>query len=136
MIVVDTSIALEWLLPEAGAAEAELLINRDDLAAPDIILLEAANVLSKKVRLQQIGLEQAREGLKFLRANVPNLIPSESVVDRAFEISLELSHPAYDCMFLAAAEWLDARLVTRDAPFAKRVVERGYGARLAPGIPG
>ncbi len=132
MIVVDTSIALQWLLPEPGAVEAEALIARTDLAAPHTILLEAANVLSKKVRLKQIGLDQAQEGLTFLRSRISTLLPGASVVDRAFEISLEISHPAYDCMFLATAEQLGAKLVTRDAPFAKRAMERGYGHMLAP----
>jgi predicted nucleic acid-binding protein len=131
VIVVDTSVALQWLLVEPDAEKAEDLIARDDLAAPDIILLEAANVLSKKVRLQQIATEQAGEGLRFLRANIPTLLPSDTVVDRAFEISLEISHPVYDCMFLACAERLEARLLTRDAPFSRRADERGYGHLLA-----
>ena len=131
MIVVDTSVALQWLLMEPDAQQAEALIARDDLAAPDIILLEAANVLSKKRRLNQIELSQAAEGLRFLRANVPMMVPGDELVDRAFEISLEISHPAYDCMFLACAERLASRLVTRDSPFAKRVTQSGYGHLLA-----
>lgn len=131
MIVVDTSVALQWLLIESDAAQAETLIARDDVAAPDIILLEAANVLSKKVRLKEIERAQASEGLRFLRANIPTLVPGDAIVDRAFEISLEISHPAYDCMFLACAERLEAKLVTRDAPFCKRVDERGFGHLLA-----
>jgi predicted nucleic acid-binding protein len=131
VIVVDTSVALQWLLLGADDQQAEALIAQDDLVAPDIILLEAANVLSKKVRLKQIELAQASEGLRFLRANIPTLVPCDTLVDRAFEISLEISHPAYDCMFLACAERLESKLVTRDALFQKRVSERGYGHLLA-----
>ena len=131
MIVVDTSLALQWLLHEPDTERAEVLIGRDDLAAPDIILLEAANVLSKKVRQRQIGEQQAREGLLFLRSNISTLLPSDTFVDRAFDISVEISHPAYDCVFLACAERLSAQLATRDASFAKRASERGYAGIFA-----
>lgn len=50
MIAVDSSIALQWVLPESGTAAAVGLLGRPDLVAPDILLVESANVLAKKVR--------------------------------------------------------------------------------------
>lgn len=130
IVVVDTSIALQWVLPEAETARAEMLLTGHELVAPDVLLVEAANVLAKKVRAGQIPVIQATESIEFLTANVRRLVPVPALITRALEISIAISHPVYDCMYLACAERLGARVATRDAPFAKRVIERGMGHLL------
>lgn len=133
MIVVDTSLALQWLLDEPQTPRAEALLEGEPLGAPDILLVEAANVLGKKVRQGEIGIEQAQEGLRFIRANVGRLVSSSELVARALTLAVELAHPVYDCVFLACAEHLGGRLATRDAPFARRMAQRGMGALLLDG---
>ena len=130
MIIVDSSIALQWVLPEAGAAGAEQYLRADDSIGPDIVLVEVANVLAKKVRANNMTGGEASEALEIVRDAFTRLIPSEALVSRALELSVTLSHPVYDCVFLACAERLQGRLVTRDVPFARRVRERGFGDLL------
>jgi predicted nucleic acid-binding protein len=54
--VVDASVVLKWFLPEKDSGLADSLLedflNGDaELIAPDLILLEAANALWKRVEL-------------------------------------------------------------------------------------
>lgn len=129
MIAVDSSIALQWVLPEEGAAAALALLGRPDLIAPDIILVETANVLAKKVRADDISLDAAREGLGIIRDAVA-IISSVELATDALQLSVDLVHPAYDCCFFACAVASDASFATRDQPFVDRLVARGYGSRL------
>jgi predicted nucleic acid-binding protein len=50
VIVVDASVALKWVIPEAGSDAAAGLLH-DELIAPDLWLTEAANALWRHARL-------------------------------------------------------------------------------------
>lgn len=127
--VIDSSIALQWVLVEAGTEAARDYVLADETTSPDILLVETANVLAKKIRASEITPEYAVEALATVKAAV-QLVSSEPLIERALELSIALSHPVYDCVFLACAEDVAGKLVTRDAPFAKRVTERGMGHLL------
>lgn len=130
MIAVDSSIALQWVLPESAAQEALSLLGRPDLLAPDILLVESANVLAKKVRAGDMTIEDASEGLEIIREAVKAVASSARLAKEALRLSVELVHPAYDCCFLACALESNTKLATRDRPFADRMIARGYGDRL------
>jgi predicted nucleic acid-binding protein len=129
--VIDSSIALQWVLPEPGAEQA-LRYVRADVISADILLVETANVLAKKVRANDISGAEALEALAIVKDAVARLVPTEPLVPRALELSIALSHPVYDCVFLACAEQTGGQLATRDAPFVKRAIERGFGHLLEP----
>lgn len=113
MIVVDTSVAIQWFTSEPDSPIAELLLGRDDLVAPDILLIETANVLRKKLRNGHIQQEQAVAAIAFLKARMSKLVPFDELLGRAFEMAVQVGHPVYDCMFLACAERLDGIVATR-----------------------
>lgn len=130
MIVIDSSIALQWVLPEAGAEVALRYVRAEGVVSPDILLVETANVLAKKVRSRDMTSPEAIGALALVKSGVLRLFHSEPLIQRALELSVELSHPVYDCIFLACAEQQQCKLVTRDAPFARRARERGFGDLL------
>ncbi|HVX71973.1 MAG TPA: type II toxin-antitoxin system VapC family toxin [Devosia sp.] len=135
VIVIDSSIALQWVLPEPGAEQAYRYVKADGVISPDILLVEAANVLAKKVRAKDMSGDESMRALAMVRAGVRELAPSEPLVPRALELSIALSHPVYDCVFLACAEQVAGHLATRDAPFVKRASERGFGHLLLDAAP-
>ena len=49
---------------------------------------------------------------------------------QAFDLALELKHPAYDCFYLALALMRDVRFVTSDAHFQRKAAAAGYGDRV------
>jgi len=128
--VIDSSIALQWVLPEVEGQQSLSYLGDPDAVAPDIALVEVANVLAKKVRAGTMSNLDAPVALSIVRDGLGRIVESAPLVPRALELSIELSHPVYDCVFLACAEALAARLATRDAPFAKRLQARGFGAVL------
>lgn len=119
MLVIDTSVALKWSVPEAGSDEALGLISRA-LIAPDLLQAELGNALAKKVRRREISPVHAREAFSGVTDYI-SLLPSPAFADAAFHLSLTLSHAIYDCYFLALAEAYGAFLVTADTRFADKV---------------
>ena len=130
MIVVDSSFALQWVLPEPDSEPAEQLLGRTDLTAPDILIIEVANVLAKKVRIGDLTLAEAHAGLQIIKDAIPVLVNSVALAASSIALAAELSHPVYDCCFLACAIDLDTKLATRDQPFIYRIVRAGLAARL------
>lgn len=135
MITVDTSLALQWVLPEEDSLRADGYLENAKVASPDILMVEVANVLAKKVRAEDLTIEDAHRALAFVRSSVSLLEPTEPLVPRAMELSAQLGHALYDCVFLACAERMGGKLATRDAPFIKRIRARGLADLLAEDTP-
>jgi hypothetical protein len=58
-IVVDASVALKWVIEEDGSRAARELLLGELLAAPNLVIVECANVLWVKARRGQINRELA-----------------------------------------------------------------------------
>ena len=111
--IVDASVAVKWVIEEEGSAMARRL-SRIPLEAPDLLLVECANILWKKARLGDLTAAEAKERLeRLLRAPV-RLAASRDLLTPALELSLELRHPVYDCLYLALAQRRGVPLVTAD----------------------
>jgi len=124
MLVVDTSVAVKWVVPDDGAgvehgtADALHLLSRG-LVAPDCLFGEFANALFKKVRRGEIGMQQAREAVSIL-PTIVDLVPMAGLISPALELAFHLSHPVHDCTFLALALQIEHPLVSADAIFVVR----------------
>lgn len=120
MIVVDTSVALKWVLDEPDSDRAREAMDRT-LVAPDVWRVEAANGLRRGVRTGELPPEEALRLLKVLdRAPVRDL-PTPPLVPAGLELALTLGHPIYDCLFLALAIEQDCELLTADDSFVRVV---------------
>jgi predicted nucleic acid-binding protein len=128
MLIVDTSVAVKWVIREEGSDSAVALIGRS-LVAPDLFQAEVGNVLTRKVRRREIGPDQARLGFKEILAHV-SMLPPADLAERAFELSLSLHHSIYDCYFLAAAVDRGWPMVTADESFIAKI----RGDRRLPSI--
>ncbi len=128
-LVVDASVALKWVLEEAETQAAEAIIGSEPLLAPDLLLLECANVLAQQVRRRVLSAEQAGAGLRRIGAAGVRLIASAPLVAEAQRLAISLAASAYDALYLAVALAEDARLLTADARFAA-AVEATYPRRV------
>ncbi|HUY12806.1 MAG TPA: type II toxin-antitoxin system VapC family toxin [Terriglobia bacterium] len=59
-VVLDASVAVKWLLPEADSEKAQDVLldwnaGRLELVVPGLLLAEVANVLWKKAGKREIG---------------------------------------------------------------------------------
>lgn len=130
-LVVDASVAVKWLVSEDGSDAADrLTAGSDDLHAPRLMASEIANALWRKARLGQI--ERGQAGL--LAAAVSQMpvrwSADESVCADALRLAVALDRPVYDCVYLALAHRIDARLVTADARFARALASTEHGGSV------
>jgi len=125
--VVDASVALKWVIAEAGD-DAALRLRTKMLSAPDILLPECGSALWAKVRRREIDEDEAIMALATL-SEAPIVLTSMPVVTAdGFRLALLLGHPIYDCLYLALALQTQTPLVTADRRFAAAV---GRHDRLA-----
>lgn len=119
-LVVDASVALKWVIPEAGSESAEALRARDaDLIAPTLVMAEIGNALWKKTMRKQIGRGEAVSALRLVLSHFIEFIPLDGLRDIALDLALQLRHPIYDCFYLALARRERCTLVTADKKLLK-----------------
>ena len=121
MVVVDACLAVKWLVSEidsdrAGQLLVEWARNGVPIAAPVMILTEVSNVLHKKVRSQDVNINDVRRLLEQLSGLL--LVDYIEMHVRAIELaSIIGEQDAYDCHYLALAEHLDCEFWTADLAF-------------------
>ena len=119
-IVVDASVALKWVLDEPGKEAADALLD-EELIAPALWLVEAANALWRRSQRGEISADEAVERLAEL-FNAPVATTAiEADLPAAADLANRLAHPVYDCLYLAAAIREDTYVVTADARFCAAV---------------
>jgi predicted nucleic acid-binding protein len=127
-LVVDASIAVRWLFPVANDATADDLARSEaPIIAPDLIIAEIVNAAWKFARFH--GHEPAALASIIAAADkaFDELVPCSSLRERAFQIAVELQHPAHDCFYLALAEQRDCHMVTADERLIARCARSPFG---------
>ena len=99
-VVIDASVALKWVLDEPGQEAADALLD-EELVAPSLMLIEAANALWRRSRRGEISGEEARERLAELQGAPVTIVPIEHDLLAAADLANTLGHPVYDCLYLA-----------------------------------
>lgn len=118
MIVVDASALLETLLrtPAAEAVEQRLFAPGQTLHAPHLIDVEVAQVVRRYAATGEIDHERGRAALVDLADFPMRRYPHDFLLPRVWDLRNSLT--AYDAVYLALAEALDAPLLTRDRRLA------------------
>lgn len=116
--VVDASVAVKWYIPEIFASEAESLLRSDfELHAPELVLPEFSNIISKKMRLGEITDAEGQSIVRaFIKADV-NLHSHEQVAISAFTGAVLSGQTVYDWTYLSLAIALSCEMVTADKRF-------------------
>lgn len=127
--VVDTSVAIKWIIDEEGSDKAELLQGAD-MVAPALLRIEAGNVLRTLAAKQILPNERAIDLFLFLQTAPVTIIDADELLERrALDLALALEHPVYDCVYLALAERMDRQLITADRRFIKALSGTEHEAR-------
>ncbi len=122
VVVVDSSIAISWLLKDSNSDVAQQLLdewidNEKVILAPALLAYEVTNIIHQNVRRGEITMERATEILTgFFETEITyDKAQSQSISQRALELAYRFSLPAtYDAYFLALAEQEDCELWTED----------------------
>jgi predicted nucleic acid-binding protein len=114
-IVVDASVAVKWVLPEADSDRAAAIrAADDDLIAPSLAYAEIGSAIWRAVLRDDVAAREAREELRIAVAHYRRIVPLEELAERALELATHLRHPIYDCFYLALAKRESAPLATAD----------------------
>jgi len=118
VIVIDASALLEALLrtPAAKAVERRLFEQRQTLHAPHLLDVEVAQVIRRYAAAGELDAERGRAALADLCDFPIRRYPHDFLLPRVWELRNNLS--AYDAVYVALAEVLNAPLLTRDRRLA------------------
>jgi len=127
LIVLDASAAVEVLLQTAAGAPltGRLLDPAESLHAPHLLDVEVAQILRRFVRRGDLASGRARQALDDLASLPLERYSHDLLLSRAWTLRDNLT--AYDAVYVALAEILDATLLTRDARISRAP---GHAARI------
>jgi predicted nucleic acid-binding protein len=125
MIVVDANVAVKAYIEEAGSeAASELLTGTTRLLGPELIRVEVAGAICRRVRRRELEPAEAearcQHWLAELDKGLFNLSSDRELLPEAIALSTKLKHSVQDCLYLAVAIRGNAPLVTADRPFHDR----------------
>jgi len=125
VIVTDASALAPALADDAADGDqARARLAGEQLAAPELALLEVASVIRRAHRLGRLDARRADQALSDLHALPLRLSPHRPLLARIWQLRHNAS--VYDAAYLALAELLEAPLITADA-----ALQRVPGARCA-----
>jgi predicted nucleic acid-binding protein len=129
VIVLDASAAIDWLLQTAAGQRIEMRIyaRGESLHAPHLLDLEVVQVLRRLVREAAVSAQRADQALRDLLDLRVSRYPHFVFLPEVWQLRHNLS--AYDAVYVALAQKIDATLITRDARLASASV-RGVRVEL------
>jgi len=129
--VVDASVAVKWLITEPDSDIArELAASDEDLHAPRLMASEVANALWRKARLGEVECGDIGAMLAWVPEMPVRWNADEAVGADAARLALALDHPVYDCVYLALAHRIGARVVTADRRFVAALAPTEHGEAI------
>jgi predicted nucleic acid-binding protein len=119
VIVIDASALLEFLLqtPLGVRVEARLFQDDQEFHAPHLVDVELTQGLRRLVRLGEITAARAAEAIADLIDLDLHRHAHVDLLTRAWHVRENIT--AYDAMYVALAEALDATVITCDVALAK-----------------
>jgi predicted nucleic acid-binding protein len=127
VIVLDASVVLEVLLrmPAGIALEERLFEPEETLHVPHLLDVEVVQVLRRYALAGEVEPQRCHSALEDLAGLPLTRYPHDFLMSRVWDLRANLS--AYDAVYVALAEALDAPLLTRDRRLANAP---GHGARV------
>lgn len=131
-LVVDASVALKWLIPETGSAQARGLLSESyRLIAPDLLWIEVAAVTWKAVRRGDLTAAEAEQMARDIASYPVEVFESLPLLPEAVRIATDTDRTVYDSLSIALAARQKGQAVTADqrlvnalrtGPYADRVL--------------
>lgn len=125
MIVIDTSVAMKWLLTEEeeSITKARLLLKdhlakKNEILAPDLIFYEIANALATKTKVPQLIVTKLVK--RIYSFNLKIYHPLEADVLDSARLAKRHNSTVYDMLYAVVAKKHKTELVTSDANFIKK----------------
>ncbi len=130
--VVDASVAIKWFVPEIHSSHArQLLIEDNELLAPELLIAEVGNILWKKHRIGELEAVEARDILADLRRLPLRLIPMSTTIESALALAVQYERTVYDSVYLSLAIHQGVRFVTADRKLFNALIDTDIANNIA-----
>ena len=120
MVIVDASLVMKWVVREADSSVAEALLDRwmrdrEVVAAPWLLVLEACNSLYQRVRRGVLSSMEAAQLAESFPAMDLLMLDTSELQGEAMRIAVRFGLPAtYDAQYLVLASHHRCELWTAD----------------------
>lgn len=116
--MIDASVVVAGLVDSGvDGLWADEILTRESLAAPQLLMVEIANVLRRAALTRKISEDAASLAYAELLNLRVELFPYDLVADRVWELRKTVT--PYDAWYVALAETLGAPLATLDHKLAR-----------------
>jgi predicted nucleic acid-binding protein len=118
-LVMDANVLIKFYVPEILSDRAERLLAKVekqdiDLLVPDLIYLEAGNILWKKQRLKELTRSEVEEITDAVLSLPLKIEASKSLLPLAVNIATAYGITVYDASYLSLAKVYETTLMTAD----------------------
>ncbi|MBM3599190.1 MAG: type II toxin-antitoxin system VapC family toxin [Alphaproteobacteria bacterium] len=129
--VIDASVAVLWFVPSPLSPTAlALLDDGAPLMAPDLIVVEVANVLWKRERYAGTDALDIAGAVAVLTGGALRLRLAAGQLPVAIDMARRVGRSVAECLYVALAVDEDATLVTADRRLVDRLRPTLYGRRV------
>lgn len=124
--VVDSGIAVKWVIQEEDSDVAQLILDEyknENLSflAPDLIYAEFGNIIWKKVIFKNLDTTDAAFAIQEFKKISFTLTPIILLFDAAFNLAVQYKRTFYDSLYLALSVRENCEFVTADEKFYNSV---------------
>ena len=124
--VLDSNIALKWVLPEPDSQKAKKLCDdfqkaAHELVSPDVFEVEVAHALTRAERQGKIAVGQAGILWADVMSTPPRLEQSGRLVHELLPSRPACGWAVYDCLYVALAEREGCEVLTADSKLIKNL---------------
>ena len=121
-LVVDASVAVQWLFPESQTDAAKrVLKHAREILAPDLLWAEVGSAMLKKINRKQISHDEAAAVLKEFQNYPIQITESKTLADTALAVACDIGLSIYESLYLSLSYSRDCPLVTADRKFYDKV---------------
>ena len=125
-LIIDSSVAVKWFVPEANSGEARLILDGYltgalTFLAPDLLNAEFGNIIWKKHIFQGLAASDAQDILTQFRQLQFSFTTTADLLEDAYRLAVTHRRAVYDSLYLALSLRESCRLVTADEKFVNAV---------------
>jgi predicted nucleic acid-binding protein len=117
ILVVDASVAVEYLLQTALGVRAAPMLEGADLIAPELLDVEVLAVLRREVLAGRLAESRAGEAVDDLRDWGVERLSHRGLLDAGWALRGHVT--AYDALYVATARARGATLITADGSLSR-----------------
>jgi predicted nucleic acid-binding protein len=125
-LVVDSSVAIKWFVPEPYSTEARRILKAYQdgtlaLLAPDLFYAEIGNIVWKKHRRHDITADEAQTIIEECQDLIFEITSSGDLLKEAYRIAIAQQRTVYDALYVALSVRERCQCVSADEKLVNAV---------------